>query len=46
MPPAGWHCSAPITTQQKKPTLSLKSFESDHEIMQNGIISLNLVEKM
>jgi hypothetical protein len=30
----------------KKPPLSLKSFESDHEIMQNGIICLNLVEKM
>jgi hypothetical protein len=30
----------------KKPPLSLKSFEFDHEIMQNGIICLNLVEKM
>jgi hypothetical protein len=30
----------------KKPPLSLNSFESDHEIMQNGIICLNLVEKM
>jgi hypothetical protein len=31
----------------KKPPdlLSLRSFESDHEIMQNGIICLNLVEK-
>jgi hypothetical protein len=29
-----------------RPPLSLKSFESDHEIMQNGIICLNLVKKM
>jgi hypothetical protein len=30
----------PTTTQQKKPPLGLKSFESDHEIIQNGIICL------
>jgi hypothetical protein len=30
----------------KKATTQLNSFESDHEIRQNGIISLNLVEKM
>jgi hypothetical protein len=31
---------APATTLQKKPPLGLKCFESDHEIMQNGIICL------
>jgi hypothetical protein len=36
--PAGQHWSA-------RPPLSKKSFESDHEIMQDGIICLNLVEK-
>jgi hypothetical protein len=30
----------------KNPPLGLKRFESDHEIMQNGIICLSLVEKM
>jgi hypothetical protein len=38
----------PTTSQQKKPPLSLKCFEFDHEIMQNGItaIYLNLVEEI
>jgi hypothetical protein len=44
--PAGRHWLVTTTTQQKKPPVSLKSFESDHEIMQNGIICLNLVEKI
>jgi hypothetical protein len=29
-----------------RPPLGKKSIESDHEIMQNGIICLNWVEKM
>jgi hypothetical protein len=38
--------SASTTTQPKKPPLGLKSFESDHEIMQNVIICLNLVKNV
>jgi hypothetical protein len=43
--------SAPTTTQHKATTQpkfvnKTKSFESDHEIMQNGTICLNLVEDM
>jgi hypothetical protein len=36
LPFAGWHWSAPTTIR----------FESEHEIKQNGIICLNLVEKI
>jgi hypothetical protein len=35
-----------LPLSEKKPPLGLKGFESDHEIMQNGIICLNLVENM
>jgi hypothetical protein len=35
-----------VGTGRPQPPLGLKSFESDHEIMQDDIIGLNLVEKM
>jgi hypothetical protein len=39
------HC-LPVGTGQPRPPLGLKSINFDHEIMQNDIICLNLVEKM
>jgi hypothetical protein len=36
--PAGWHWSARTTTQQKSFHSAEKSINSDHEIMENGII--------
>jgi hypothetical protein len=37
------HSAKKAITQPKR---EVKSFESDHEIIQNGIICLNLVEQM